>query len=130
MKVRVMMDVPAGALGLALLLSFSAQPARAADVAAVTEQEEADNRVIAARCGTPAFEKAFMKQSTALVAAGRVSGKRRPADVERSITAMRRNPVALISASADCPAQLARLSELMKSRGSVAKVKPARVPTR
>ena len=32
------------------------------------EQQEADYRVIAARCGTPGFERAFYKQSKAAVA--------------------------------------------------------------
>ena len=113
-------------VGILLLLPLGAHPVRADNLPPVSEQEEADNRVIAARCGTPKFEKAFMRQSTALVAAGRLSAKRTPADVEKTITAMRRNPVTLISASADCPAQLERLVRLQESRSHVIKPRPAR----
>lgn len=126
MTVRAALPV----VGILLLMLLGGQPARADNLPPVTEQEEADNRVIAARCGTPKFEKAFTRQSTALVASGRLSPKRRPADVEKAITALRRNPVTLISASADCPAQLERLSQLQKSRSAVIKTRPARNPGR
>lgn len=126
MTVRAALPV----VGILLLMLLGGQPARADNLPPVTEQEEADNRVIAARCGTPKFEKAFTRQSTALVASGRLSAKRRPADVETAITALRRNPVTLISASADCPAQLERLSQLQKSRSAVIKTRPARHPGR
>ncbi len=122
MTVRAALPV----VGILLLMLLGGHPARADNLPPVTEQEEADNRVIAARCGTPKFEKAFMRQSTALVAAGRLSVKRRPADVEKAITAMRRNPVTLISASADCPAQVERLAQLQKTRSLVIKTRPAR----
>ncbi|MBO9515468.1 MAG: hypothetical protein J7549_15240 [Variovorax sp.] len=84
-----------------------------------SEQLEADYRVIAARCGTPAFEKSFYKQSRAAVAAGLVTRHRDPAQVEKTITALRRNPVVLVGAQADCPAQLERLRELQKERARV-----------
>ncbi|MDM0051944.1 hypothetical protein [Variovorax sp. J22R115] len=80
------------------------------------EQQEADYRVIAARCGTPGFEKAFYKQSKAAVAAGLVVKHRDPAQVEKTVTALRRNPVVLIGTQADCPDQVARLKELQKER--------------
>ncbi|MDM0077046.1 hypothetical protein QTH90_21730 [Variovorax sp. J2P1-59] len=89
----------------------SAQPA---DLSG--EQQEADYRVIAARCGTPGFEKAFYKQSKAAVAAGLVVKHRDPVQVEKSVTALRRNPVVLIGTQADCPDQVTRLKELQKER--------------
>lgn len=85
------------------------------------EQREADSRVIAARCGTPAFERAFFRQSTTAVKAGLVSKTRPPADVERSITALRRSAFALVASTSDCPVQLAQLSSLMKTRSSLLK---------
>jgi len=89
------------------------------NLAVATEQQESDDRVIAARCGTPAFEKAFYKDSKAAVAAGLVGRKGRdPADTEKIITALRRNPLLLVSAQADCPAQLARLKDIQKARRS------------
>ncbi|MEJ7687417.1 MAG: hypothetical protein WKG52_10710 [Variovorax sp.] len=85
------------------------------------EQQEADLRVIAARCGSPAFEKAFFKQSKAVVAAGIVSKSRHPVDVEKSVSTLRRSPFVLVAAPSDCPAQMAMLKELQKSRGDVLK---------
>ena len=81
-----------------------------------SEQLEADYRVIAARCGTPAFEKSFYKQSKAAVAAGLVTRHRDPAQVEKTVTALRRNPVVLIGAQSDCPAQIEHLKEVQKQR--------------
>jgi len=85
------------------------------------EQQEADLRVIAARCGTPAYEKAFFNQSKAAVAAGLVSKNRPPAEVEKTITALRRSPFVLVAAPADCPAQLKQLDELRSSRSALVK---------
>ncbi len=85
------------------------------------EQQEADYRVIAARCGSPAFEKAFFKQSRAFVATGIVSKSRHPVDVEKSVSTLRRSPFVLVAAPSDCPAQMAMLKELQKSRGDVLK---------
>ena len=81
-----------------------------------SEQLEADYRVIAARCGTPAFEKSFYKQSKAAIAAGLVTRHRDPAQVEKAVTALRRNPVVLIGAQSDCPAQIEHLREVQKER--------------
>lgn len=80
------------------------------------EQAEADDRVIAARCGTPAFEKAFYKDSQAAVRAGLVSKTRPPADVEKTITTLRRSPFVLVTAPADCADQMIRLKEVQKAR--------------
>ncbi|MBO9651968.1 MAG: hypothetical protein J7605_25960 [Variovorax sp.] len=94
-----------------------AQTTSAAGISAESsEQLEADYRVIAARCGTPAFEKSFYKQSKAAVAAGLVTRHRDPAQVEKAVTALRRNPVVLIGAQSDCPAQLEHLKEVQKER--------------
>ena len=81
-----------------------------------SEQLEADYRVIAARCGTPAFEKSFYKQSKAAVAAGLVTRHRDPVQVEKTVTSLRRNPVVLVGAQSDCPAQIEHLREVQKER--------------
>ena len=107
--------VSAAVVGIAL--PVGAQTTPAAGYSTPSEQQEADYRVIAARCGTPAFEKAFFKDSKAAVAAGLISKGRDPAEVEKRITSLRRNPFVLVAASADCPAQLAQLKEVQKSRG-------------
>lgn len=100
-----------------LWVSAACLPWAAAQTADLSgEQQEADYRVIAARCGTPGFEKAFYKQSKAAVAAGLVVKHRDPAQVEKTVTALRRNPVVLIGTQADCPDQVARLKELQKER--------------
>ena len=65
-------------------------------------QNEADYRVIAARCGTPAFEKQFFKQSKAAVAAGLVVRNQDAATIEKAIESRRRNPLQLVSTGADC----------------------------
>ena len=94
-----------------------AQTTSAAGISAESsEQLEADYRVIAARCGTPAFEKSFYKQSRAAVAAGLVTRHRDPAQVEKTVTALRRNPVVLIGAQSDCPAQIEHLKAIQKER--------------
>lgn len=101
---------------LCCALAIGLPCAAGAQAALPGDQQEADNRVIAARCGTPAFEKAFYKQSRAAVAAGLVVPHRDPALVEKSITALRRNPVVLVGAQSDCPEQLARLRSIQKER--------------
>ena len=83
------------------------------------EQQEADLRVIAARCGTPGFEKAFYKQSRAAVAAGLVIKNRDPVQVEKTITSLRRSPIVLVAAQADCAAELKRLAEVQKHRSEL-----------
>ena len=80
------------------------------------EQQEADHRVVAARCGSPAFEKAFSAQSRKAVAAGLVSQRAEPALIEKSINSMRRSSLTLVATSSDCPARLAQLGELRRSR--------------
>ena len=87
----------------------------------LAEQQEADWRVIAARCGTPAYEKAFYKQSRAAVAAGLVVKNRDPVQVEKTVTALRRSPFVLVATQADCAAELQRLAELQKSRSALLK---------
>jgi hypothetical protein len=85
------------------------------------EQQEADLRVIAARCGTPRFEKAFYKQSRAAVAAGLVIKNRDPVQVEKTITSLRRSPIVLVATQADCAAELVRLAEVQKHRSELLK---------
>lgn len=99
-------------------LTAGAQPAGNA-VLMAGEQQEADYRVIAARCGTPGFEKAFYKQSRAAVTAGLVVKNRDPVQVEKSITSLRRSPFVLVATQADCAAELKRLAELQKHRGEL-----------
>ena len=94
------------------------------------EQQEADYRVIAARCGSPAFEKTFFKQSKAAVSAGLFSKTRTPAEVEKTITALRRSPFVLVAAPSDCPAQLIQLAALQKSRSTVVRTSRAHAPGR
>lgn len=106
----------ATAVAIFVPLTTNAQPVSAPVPA---EQQEADYRVIAARCGTPAFEKAFYYQSRAAVAAGLVNKNRPPADVEKTVTALRRSPFVLIAANADCPVQLKQLANLQKSRSEL-----------
>ena len=104
---------------VAVPLAASAQQAADAVVPISGEQQEADYRVIAARCGSPAFEKAFYKQSRAAVSAGLVTKHRDPVQVEKTVTALRRSPVVLVATQADCAAELKRLAELQKSRGEM-----------
>jgi hypothetical protein len=89
-----------------------------------SEQLEADYRVIAARCGTPTFERTFLRQSMAAVSAGLVSNDRTPAAVEQKITALRRNPLALVATQSDCPGQMARLADVRKTRAAIIKIAP------
>ena len=95
-----------------------AEPSAIATAALAAEQQEADYRVIAARCGTPAFEHAFYKQSRAAVAAGVVVKNRDPVEVEKAITAMRRSPVVLVASNSECPDQLKQLADVQKQRSA------------
>jgi hypothetical protein len=113
----------AAALGLGAAYPTMGWAAAGAMPATVTgEQQEADYRVIAARCGTPAFERRFYQQSRAAVAAGLVSTNRDAAAVERSITALRRSPFVLVATSTDCKAQLELLEALQKQRSSLVRM--------
>jgi len=92
-----------------------------ASAAMAAAQQEADWRVIAARCGTPAFERAFFKQSKAAVAAGLVARNRDPVELEKTITSMRRSPALLVVSNADCTEQVKQLAQLQKERAVVLK---------
>ena len=120
MKRRFEIESLLTAVAIAVPLTASAEPAAALS----PEQQEADYRVIAARCGTPAYEKAFFKQSKAVVAAGLVSRTRPPAEVEKIITALRRSPFVLVAAPADCAAQLKQLDALRNTRNALLKSSP------
>lgn len=104
------------AMVLATVGSARAQVAPVSGLPSAEEQWEADYRVIAARCGTPAFEKAFSNQSRQAVSAGLVSKRAEPAAIERSIGNLRRSSLTLVAASSDCPAKLAQLAELQRAR--------------
>jgi hypothetical protein len=116
MKARVELGALLSASVIGMSLPVGAQTARQQAAPHAAEQQEADYRVIAARCGTPAFEKGFFKDSRAAVAAGLVNKNRMPADVEKSVEALRRSPFVLVASNADCPNQLAQLKELQKTR--------------
>ena len=116
MTARLKVGTLLGAVAICLPCSAIAQPIAIAGPDLSGEQQEADYRVIAARCGTPAFEKGFYKQSKAAVAAGLVVKHRDPAQVEKTVTALRRNPVVLVGTQADCPDQVARLKDVQKER--------------
>ena len=118
MNTHLQLGLAASAAVAGICLSGISLATPAADFASSGEQLEADYRVIAARCGTPAFEKAFFKSSRAAVAAGLVAKGRDPVQVEKTITSLRRSPFVLVAASADCPAQLERLKEIQKIRAS------------
>lgn len=102
--------------------AFSASGAAWAQVAPLStapsaeEQWEADYRVIAARCGTPAFEKSFSAHSRQAVAAGLVSKRAEPATIERAIGSLRRSSLTLVATSSDCPAKLAQLADVQRAR--------------
>jgi hypothetical protein len=113
MKARIELGALLSASVLGIWVPAEAQTVRQATAA---EQQEADWRVIAARCGTPAFEKAFYKESRAAVAAGLINRNRPPADVEKTVEALRRSPFVLVASNADCPNQLAQLKELQNTR--------------
>lgn len=102
----------------------SAALAQSAAEAQAAAQHEADLRVIAARCGTPAFERAFVKQSRNYVGAGLLVRNREPSEVEKSITNLRRSPMLLVASTSDCPAQLEQLAQLQKERSQL--IRPGR----
>ena len=106
---------------VSFVASISAYGADLSNNATGPEQREADLRVIAARCGTPAFESAFFKQSTAAVKAGLISKDRTPVDTEKKITALRRSAFVLVASTSDCPAQLAQLAALQRTRSAFIK---------
>jgi len=111
----------------ALLAGLPSQAQLPADPALAAEaQVEADHRVIAARCGSPAFEKQFFFNSQAAVRAGLVSKRTSPAEVEKMITVLRRSPFVLVAVNADCPAQLDRLKQVMKGRSQAVGAAPKR----
>ncbi|WP_077000127.1 hypothetical protein [Variovorax sp. KK3] len=116
MKARIELGALLSASVFGIWLPAEAQTTRQSAAPTAAEQQEADWRVIAARCGTPAFEKAFYKESRAAVSAGLINKNRPPADVEKSVEALRRSPFVLVASNADCPNQLAQLKELQKSR--------------
>jgi hypothetical protein len=126
MKARFVFVACLSAVSIGLPRLAAAQPADEVPPLS-SEQLEADYRVVAARCGTPAFEKSFFKQSKAAVAAGLVTKHRDPAQVEKTVTALRRNPVVLIGTQADCPAQLERLKQVQKDRAKALGTRPKAV---
>ena len=131
MKSRFGIDTLAAAAFAGICLSAGAQAAPAAGLPISSEQLEADYRVIAARCGSPAFEKAFFNASRAAVAAGLISKTQRPAQLEKAITALRRSPLILVASPADCPAQLALLKDVQKRRsGSLKGTRTHSLPKR
>lgn len=128
MKARVELGALLSASVIGISLPVDAQTTRQPVAPHAAEQQEADYRVIAARCGTPAFEKGFFKDSRAAVAAGLVNKNRLPADVEKSVEALRRSPFVLVATNADCPSQLAQLKELQKARKETIRTGRARRP--
>jgi len=128
MKARVELGALLSASVIGISLPVDAQTTRRPTAHHAAEQQEADYRVIAARCGTPAFEKGFFKDSRAAVAAGLVNKNRMPADVEKSVEALRRSPFVLVATNADCPSQLAQLKELQKTRKEAIRTGRARRP--
>jgi hypothetical protein len=79
-------------------------------------QYEADYLVVAARCGTPAFEKKFYLQSRQFVAANNGQDKEAAARQERTIERLRRNPIALIGSQTDCKLHGDELKRVMDER--------------
>jgi hypothetical protein len=121
MKARIEIGTIFSALAVFMPFAAAAQSSEGMGAVLSNEQREADYRVIAARCGTPGYEKAFFRQSKAAVAAGLVSKNRDPAEVEKTITALRRSPFVLVAAPADCAEQLKMLAEVQKSRSGLVK---------
>lgn len=129
MKARFELGALLSASVLGICVPAGAQTGRQTTAAPnAAEQQEADYRVIAARCGTPAFEKAFYKESRAAVAAGLINKNRMPADVEKSVEALRRSPFVLVASNADCPSQLAQLKELQNTRKEMLRTGRGRRP--
>jgi hypothetical protein len=87
-------------------------------------QSEADCRVIAARCGTPACEKQFFKQSNAAVVAGLVVSSHDASKIEKAIEARRRNPLQLVSTKADCTEKMAALKAVQQQRARTLRAVP------
>ncbi|MEJ8820664.1 hypothetical protein WKW80_01275 [Variovorax humicola] len=110
------------ALGMGMAWPSVSRAAGAAAPSISGEQQEADYRVIAARCGTPGFERRFSHQSRAAVAAGLVSSNRDTAAVEKTITSLRRSPFVLVASSTDCKAQMAQLEALQKQRSGMVRI--------
>jgi hypothetical protein len=123
MKMRLNLGALVMASIVGMHLPATAQTEREIGLRTSSEQMEADYRVIAARCGSVAFERAFFKDSMAAVAAGLISTYRDPVEAEKTITALRRNPFILVAKSADCPAQLQQLKEIQKSRSITMKMR-------
>jgi hypothetical protein len=123
MKAHIEIGAIFSALALVVPFTAAAQSSGSMGAALTSEQQEADYRVIAARCGTPGYEKAFFRQSKAAVAAGLISKHRDPAEVEKTITGLRRSPFVLVAAPADCAEQLKTLAEVQKSRSSLIRTK-------
>jgi hypothetical protein len=111
---RALLWAAAMALVLAWQVCDAGQDRSMADEAAL--QQEADYRVIAARCGTPGYEKQFYKQSKAAVAAGLIAGDKDLEKAEKSIEARRRNPLLVVATTADCGEKLVTLKALQKDR--------------
>ena len=115
-------DLRAMALWLCLMpsmaLAQSAFPTSAPDTPSPAQgrQLEADYRVMAARCGTPAFEKLFTRQSRAFVAAGWIEKTADPAATEKAIETLRRNPLMLVSNRAACDSRMVELKQVMQER--------------
>jgi hypothetical protein len=118
MKVRICIAAIAAA---ASNIAGSVPVSSGAAAVLAAEQHEADLRVIAARCGTPAFEHSFYKQSRAAVSAGLVVKNRDPVEVEKAVTSLRRSPVVLVATTADCADQLKQLADLQKERSLLMK---------
>ncbi|MDN4592144.1 hypothetical protein DBA29_27055 [Xenophilus aerolatus] len=79
-------------------------------------QYEADYRVVAAWCGTPAFEKKFFTQSQQFVASSNGQDKFATERQESTIRSLRRNPIALIGSQSDCKVQGDELKRVMDER--------------
>lgn len=116
----LLLHISRGALlVLALAAGLTPRPCRAdadRDVVDAALQQEADYRVIAARCGTPSFEKQFFKQSKAAVASGLVEGLANAGAAEKQIESRRRNPLQLVATSADCGDRLALVKTVQQQR--------------
>lgn len=113
---------------LALAQSVSPTPEAAASSPAQARQLEADYRVMAARCGTPAFEKQFTRQSRAAVAAGWIEKTVDPAATEKAIETLRRNPITLVSNRAACDSRMVELKQVMQQRSERLRGRGAKHP--
>lgn len=93
--------------------------AKPAGLDAAALQNEADYRVVAARCGTPAFERVFFANSQRFVAASNDHDRQATGRQESAIRLMRRNPITLIESQSDCKSQGAILQRLLAERSKV-----------